>query len=160
MARNIRKVAKVNASSHPARSKLLNGASAADRISPQRNHGPGHNRVDDDAADPFDDADDEFHHELEAQGEALEAVVSEDEVDSIDDPVRMYLMQMGQIPLLNRAEEISSAQRIERTRTRFRHSMLATDYVLQGALDTLERVSVSSCVRLEMMPAASSGGET
>ena len=57
-----------------------------------------------------------------------------------DDPVRMYLMQMGQIPLLNRAEEISSARQIERTRTRYRHSMLATDYVLQGAAEALEKV--------------------
>src|SRR6476659_3910926 len=31
-------------------------------------------------------------------------------VDATDDPVRMYLMQMGQIPLLNRAQEISSAK--------------------------------------------------
>src|SRR5262245_48202909 len=52
----------------------------------------------------------------------------------------MYLMQMGQIPLLNRAQEIASAKVIERTRLRYRHSMLATDYVLQGAVEALERV--------------------
>jgi RNA polymerase primary sigma factor len=57
-----------------------------------------------------------------------------------DDPVRMYLMQMGQIPLLNRAQEIAAAKEIERTRLRYRHSMLATDYVLQGAVEALERV--------------------
>jgi RNA polymerase primary sigma factor len=57
-----------------------------------------------------------------------------------DDPVRMYLMQMGQIPLLNRSQEINSARQIERTRTRYRHSMLATDYVLQGAAEALEKV--------------------
>src|SRR6185295_18732956 len=61
-------------------------------------------------------------------------------VDATDDPVRMYLMQMGQIPLLNRAQEISSAKQIERTRLRYRHSMLATDYVLQGAAEALEKV--------------------
>lgn len=61
-------------------------------------------------------------------------------VDATDDPVRMYLMQMGQIPLLNRAQEISSAKQIERTRLRYRHSMLATDYVLQGAVELLEKV--------------------
>src|SRR5207302_734782 len=61
-------------------------------------------------------------------------------VDATDDPVRMYLMQMGQIPLLNRAEEIASAKEIERTRLRYRHSMLATDYVLQGAVEALEKV--------------------
>ena len=58
----------------------------------------------------------------------------------IDDPVRMYLMQMGEIPLLTRVEEIDSAKRIERTRRRFRHSMLASDYLLQGAVGLLEKV--------------------
>jgi RNA polymerase primary sigma factor len=61
-------------------------------------------------------------------------------VAATDDPVRMYLMQMGQIPLLNRAEEIASAKQIERTRLRYRHWMLATDYVLQGAVEALEKV--------------------
>ena len=60
--------------------------------------------------------------------------------DHIDDPVRIYLMQMGEIPLLCRGEEIEAARRIERTRTLFRHSMLATDYVLQGAMNLLEKV--------------------
>src|SRR5690348_16255897 len=48
-------------------------------------------------------------------------------IDATDDPVRMYLMQMGQIPLLNRAQEIASAKQIERTRLLYRHSMLSTD---------------------------------
>jgi len=57
-----------------------------------------------------------------------------------DDPVRMYLMQMGQIPMLNRAEEIDAAKEIESTRTRYRHSMLATDFSLQGAINILEQI--------------------
>ncbi len=59
---------------------------------------------------------------------------------AIDDPVRMYLMQMGEIPLLSRAEEIQSAKLIEKTRARFRHSMLASDFLLQGAATLLEKV--------------------
>ncbi len=58
----------------------------------------------------------------------------------IDDPIRMYLMQMGEIPLLSRGEEIQSAKEIERTRTHFRHSMLASDYLLQGAVSLLKKV--------------------
>ena len=60
--------------------------------------------------------------------------------DQIDDPVRIYLMQMGEIPLLSRQEEIAAAKQIECTRTRFRHSMLATDYLLQAAVGLLEKV--------------------
>jgi RNA polymerase primary sigma factor len=60
--------------------------------------------------------------------------------NNTDDPVRMYLMQMGQIPLLSRVEEIDSAKDIESTRRRYRHHMLATDYVLEGAVTALEKV--------------------
>jgi len=60
--------------------------------------------------------------------------------DHIDDPVRIYLMQMGEIPLLSRREEVSAARRIERSRTLFRNSMLATDYLLQGAFGLLDKV--------------------
>ena len=60
--------------------------------------------------------------------------------DQIDDPVRIYLMQMGEIPLLTRREEITAAQCIEHSRTYFRYAMLATDYVLQGAFGLLEKV--------------------
>lgn len=62
------------------------------------------------------------------------------EYGATEDPVRMYLMQMGQIPMLNRAEEVEAAKEIERTRTCYRHSMLATDFVLQGAIRILEQV--------------------
>lgn len=60
--------------------------------------------------------------------------------DQIDDHVRIYLMQMGEIPMLSRKAEIRIARRIERTRTRFRNSMLATDYLLQAAVALLEKV--------------------
>ena len=62
------------------------------------------------------------------------------EDDQIEDPVRIYLMQMGEIPLLTRQQEIASAKRIERTRRRFRHSILATDYVLHAAIGLLESI--------------------
>ncbi len=60
--------------------------------------------------------------------------------DPTEDPVRMYLMQMGQIPLLTREQEVSAAKQIETTRDRYRHSMMATDFMLQGALKMLEQV--------------------
>ena len=63
--------------------------------------------------------------------------------DHIDDPVRIYLMQMGEIPLLTRREEIAAAKRIERSRTQFRHSVLATDYVLQTAIGLLDKIRES-----------------
>jgi RNA polymerase primary sigma factor len=58
----------------------------------------------------------------------------------VDDPVRMYLMQMGEIPMLNRDEEVSSAKAIEKTRTSFRRTLLCNDFILRGAIDLLEKV--------------------
>lgn len=65
-----------------------------------------------------------------------------DEEDSrrIDDPVRMYLTQMGEIPLLKREEEISLAKKIEVTRKRFRQKVLECDYALRNVVETLKRV--------------------
>ena len=57
-----------------------------------------------------------------------------------DDPVRMYLTQMGEIPLLTRQREIALAKQIEVTRRKFRAKLLECDYVLQHAVRTLRRV--------------------
>jgi RNA polymerase primary sigma factor len=57
-----------------------------------------------------------------------------------DDPVRMYLTQMGEIPLLTRAQEIYLAKKIELTRRRFRTKLLECDYVIQQAYKVLRRV--------------------
>jgi RNA polymerase primary sigma factor len=58
----------------------------------------------------------------------------------IDDPVRMYLTQMGEIPLLSRHEEIALAKKIEVTRKRFRRQLLESDYMMRMAVDILLKV--------------------
>ncbi len=60
---------------------------------------------------------------------------------AVDDPVRMYLMQMGRIPLLTRDEEVDAATKIDKARFEFRNTMLATDFMLKGAYDALLQVS-------------------
>jgi RNA polymerase primary sigma factor len=69
----------------------------------------------------------------------LLAGVEEDDSWS-DDPVRMYLTQMGEIPLLTRQQEVALAKQIELTRARFRHKVLECDYVMQTAVKVLRRV--------------------
>jgi RNA polymerase primary sigma factor len=62
------------------------------------------------------------------------------ETRRIDDPVRMYLTQMGEIPLLTRREEISLAKKIEMTRMHFRRRVLESDYCVQQATEILTQV--------------------
>jgi RNA polymerase primary sigma factor len=88
--------------------------------------------IDSDFVDPEDQELEETAEELAGEGEGS--------ANQIDDPVRIYLMQMGEIPLLSRPQEIESAKRIENTRRLFRHSMLASDFLLQGAVALLEKV--------------------
>ena len=77
--------------------------------------------------------------QLESDEELLAAAEEEAETWS-DDPVRMYLTQMGEIPLLTRDEEIRLAKAIEVTRRRFRTKLLECDYVMQFAYKILKRV--------------------
>jgi len=67
-------------------------------------------------------------------------LVSEEVVRRIDDPIRMYLTQMGQIPLLTRKSEISLARKIEIAKMTFRRKMLQCDYCARNSLDLLQQV--------------------
>ncbi len=62
--------------------------------------------------------------------------------------IRTYLMQMGDIPLLNRQQELETARRIARTRHNLRLAILANDYVLQSALCVVDDV-LTGRLRLE-----------
>jgi len=57
-----------------------------------------------------------------------------------DDPVRMYLTQMGEIPLLKREQEINLAKRIEFTRRRFRRKLIECDGIMNQVVDILRKV--------------------
>ena len=57
-----------------------------------------------------------------------------------DDPIRTYLMQMGENPMLTHREEIRAAQHINHWRRRFRMSLLASDFALRGAIGMLQKV--------------------
>ncbi len=68
-------------------------------------------------------------------------LVGEEEVARrIDDPIRTYLTQMGEIDLLTREQEISLARKIELARMGFRRKMLESDYCARNAVDILQQV--------------------
>ncbi len=73
--------------------------------------------------------------------ELLEKDLVEEQIARrIDDPIRMYLTQMGQIPLLSRKSEIALARKIEITRMAFRRKMLQCDYCARNAIDLFQQV--------------------
>ena len=75
------------------------------------------------------------------EGEGIEKELVEADVSRrIDDPIRMYLTQMGQIPLLTRKDEISLARKIEIARMAFRRKMLQCDYCARNAMELLQQV--------------------
>src|SRR5580698_7665363 len=85
------------------------------------------------AGDLDDEAEDEM---VEEPPEDLDEISRR-----IDDPVRMYLTQMGEIPLLTREQEINLAKRIEDTRKRFRRKVLECHFALALVVDVLKKVN-------------------
>ncbi|MSR60677.1 MAG: RNA polymerase sigma factor RpoD [Planctomycetaceae bacterium] len=80
----------------------------------------------------------------DVDGEVLDLNIDQEIAEAatkrIDDPVRMYLTQMGEIPLLTREQEIGLAKKIEITRKIFRSKVLESDYCLQAAVNILQQV--------------------
>jgi len=70
----------------------------------------------------------------------IEDLDSAEVAKRIDDPVRMYLTQMGAIPLLTRDEEIRLAKKIETSRMFFRRRCLESDYAISQAVEILTQV--------------------
>jgi RNA polymerase primary sigma factor len=62
------------------------------------------------------------------------------EREKIDDPVRLYLTQMGEIPLLSREEELRLASRIDIERKRFHAKVLESPVAIEQAIRILEEV--------------------
>ena len=57
-----------------------------------------------------------------------------------DDPIRMYLSQMSEIPLLSRDEEIALAKKIELARKRYRRNVMASTFAAKSTVEVLKRV--------------------
>ena len=71
----------------------------------------------------------------------VQAMVEEAHSRAVDDPLRIYLAQMGSIPLLNRDEEVRLAKKIEVTRMIFRRRCFFSDYVLAQIVEMLRSVN-------------------
>jgi RNA polymerase primary sigma factor len=101
------------------------------------NHAPAALRIRVDESGDFLDSD--FH-----EGEEFEPVSEErPESASTDDPVRVYLREMGSVRLLNRKGEVELAVRMERGTLRMRKALSRAPVVWRRALALYEEVRKS-----------------
>ena len=91
------------------------------------------------------EAEDERQQEKQAllQREEMlnEQLKSEERFMPLDDPVKMYLKQMGSISLLSRESEIDLAKKIEEAEDRFKRSIL----LIKFARNEILRVANDRC---------------
>lgn len=61
--------------------------------------------------------------------------------DTLDDPVRMYLKQMGQVPLLTREEEVSISKRIEAAENKAIKALFSVSLTNKFQIDIAKKLS-------------------
>ncbi len=86
-------------------------------------------------ADKDQDSEEVVEPEAETKKEEPEITMSPARLEQMDDPVRMYLRQMGQIPLLTREQELELAKRIEADELEFRKGVFECHYSRRFILD-------------------------
>ncbi len=75
---------------------------------------------------------------------SVEIASRESDARDLNDPIRMYLSQMGSIPLLSRDEEIRLAKSIELMSNGFRRKILQSDVAVRKAITIFESMGRSS----------------
>ncbi len=74
------------------------------------------------------------------QEETEEKEVRTSQNDILDDPVRMYLKQMGQVPLLTREEEVAISKRIEKAELRAQDALFSTALTLEFQNNIIQKL--------------------
>jgi RNA polymerase primary sigma factor len=62
-------------------------------------------------------------------------------VERADDPVRMYLREMGRVPLLTKDEEVRIAKNIERAENILRETIIRTPFALREIIPLLQKIA-------------------
>ena len=73
------------------------------------------------------------YKDIKKDSEDEEEEKAEPKMDILDDPVRMYLKQMGQVPLLTREQEVEISKRIEEAEERVASSVSGSSRTLTSS---------------------------
>ena len=86
--------------------------------------------------DRYKDGKKDVEEEEEEEEEKREA-----KLDILDDPVRMYLKQMGQVPLLTREQEVEISKRIEEAENMVQKHINRFGFIARAHLDLAEKLT-------------------
>ncbi len=93
----------------------------------------------------------DFDKKLEEGEEPSDLELAQEFIDKTNDPVRMYLREMGTVPLLTREGEIELAKRIERGQTAVRKALSRSPLVIREILTLSETLHKDSFMVREML---------
>ncbi len=85
--------------------------------------------------------DDEVATYKDKLSSAEEAALRSVQVDILDDPVRMYLRQMGQVPLLDREKEIAISKKIEEAEAHAQDALCSIWLTLRPQLEVAKKLN-------------------
>src|SRR5438874_8262375 len=77
----------------------------------------------------------------DAEEEEEEEEKPEAKLDILDDPVRMYLKQMGQVPLLTREQEVEISKRIEEAENMVQKHINRFGFIARAHLDLAQKLA-------------------
>src|ERR1700744_2687358 len=89
---------------------------------------------------PFDEEANFFHPEETHDGEEFPASHAPEESIYTDDPVRVYLREMGAVPLLTREGEVDLARRMERGKLRMQKAISRSALVQLAVVELAEQL--------------------
>lgn len=91
--------------------------------------------------DIIDASEVDSYRDRKKEGDAVNATKADQKLDILDDPVRMYLKQMGQVPLLTREQEVEISKRIEDAEIAANAELHKFGYVATCYLDLADRLT-------------------
>jgi RNA polymerase primary sigma factor len=89
---------------------------------------------------PFDEESNFFHPEEIQDGEDFHGAQQVEESIYTDDPVRVYLREMGSVPLLTREGEVNLARKMERGKLRMQKAVSRSSLVQSSVLTFAEQI--------------------